>query len=119
VSSVAKEVAAMSEDEKRAIQMAALLEFEEAKTTLALLRAKADQWKHLQDKAAGLLLAMKRDSAHSISRADGLRAEIACNLAPYVAATKIEAILALDSELEAAIDRLEKAVTAKRSLGFE
>lgn len=108
----------MSEDEQRKIKGAVLLEVEEAKAALALLRAKAGHWYSAQEKLVHLLSRMKRDSAHLKSAAAEVRAEIDKNLDMYTNIMTIEAVLALDTELEKAVERLEKAEAAKKSLGF-
>ncbi|MGA3049477.1 MAG: hypothetical protein ABSD67_22805 [Terracidiphilus sp.] len=108
----------MSEDEKRAIQGQVLLEVEEAKASIALLRARAVHWRQLQEKVTHLLSRMTRESAHLESAAAEVRAEIEKDLTAFTAVTTIESVLSLDTELKNAVERLKKAETAKRSLGF-
>jgi hypothetical protein len=106
----------MSEDEKRAIKGAVLLELEEAKDALALLRAKAEQWYQAHQKVTHLLARMKRDSAQLESAARDARMEIASNSRTISIVMNLDSVLALDSELEAAVGRLQKAEDAKRQL---
>lgn len=108
----------MSEDEKRAIKGEVLLEVEEAKSALALLRARAEHWYNAHEKVTYLLARMKRDSAHMKSAAAEARSEIERNLDAYTKVMTIEAVLALDKELEKAVERLEKAEAGKKNLGF-
>jgi hypothetical protein len=108
----------MSESEKRAIMGAALLEVEDAKAALALLRAKAQNWCRLHEKVAHLLARAMRDDAHLESAARDSRVEILGNMPAIAAAMNLDSILALDLELENALQRLKKAETAKRELGF-
>ncbi len=108
----------MSEDEKRAIKGAVLLEVEEAKAALALLRAKAEQWYQAHEKVAKLLSRMRRDSAHLESAATEARMEIASNSSLIAAAMNLDSVLALDSELERALAHLKKAEEAKKQLFF-
>jgi hypothetical protein len=108
----------MSEDEKRAIRAAALLEFEEAKDDLALLRAKAEQWRKRVEKVQHLLTRMRRDDAGMERAAVETRMELAAHLPATVEAMNIEAVFALDGELQTAVQRLKKAEAAKKALGF-
>jgi hypothetical protein len=108
----------MSEDEKRAIQGVVLLEVEEAKSALALLRAKAEHWYKLQEKVCHFLARMKRDGMQQESAATETRMEIVSNLSSYEAATRVEFVLALDAEIEKAVVRLKKAEAAKKEIGF-
>jgi hypothetical protein len=61
---------------------------------------------------------MSRDSAHLKSAAAEARAKIESDLDTYTRVVTVEAVLALDTELEKAVERLEKAEAAKKSLGF-
>jgi hypothetical protein len=108
----------VSGEAKRAIQGAALLEVDEAKAALALLRARAQQWGGLHQKVTWLLARMTRESAHLEDGAKEVRAEIEDNIDSYVSVTKIEAVLSLDKELETAVERLKKAESVRKSLGF-
>lgn len=108
----------MSEKEKREIQGAALLEVEDAKADLALLRAKLQRWYLLQEKICHLLARGKRDGAHLESAAKEARADILKNLPAVTEVMNIDAVLSLDAEVEAAVERLKKAEAAKRDLGF-
>lgn len=106
---------AMETEEKRAIRAAALLEFEEAKADLALLRAKAAQHAALVHPVYRLLLRISNESTMS---ADSLRSDVLNRCSQIQSALDLEAILSLDAELKAAVDRLNQADTAKKSLGF-
>lgn len=108
----------MGNEEKRALQAAALLEFEDAKAELALLRTKAEQLRKVHEKVQLLLARMRRDDAQAERVALGARIEINSQPALFSAAMDLGSILALDSELQAAIERLRAAEEAKRSLGF-
>jgi hypothetical protein len=108
----------LSEDEKRAIKGEVLLEVEEAKAALALLRARAQHWMRLQEKVIHLLARMPRDSAHLKSAAVDARMEIEKDLDTYTKVMTMEAVLALDKELERAVERSEKAEVGKKNLGF-
>lgn len=106
----------MSEDEKRAIMGAVLLEVEEAKAALALLRAKAEQWSRLHEKVSHLLARMRRDGAQMESAAAETRKDILANREAITAVMDFNAVLALDAELDAAIARLKKAEAVKKDL---
>ena len=108
----------MSDDEKKAIKMAALYEFEDAKDALALIRAKAAQWQHLHEKVLHLLVRGRRDSAHLESAAKDAKAAVLAQLPAIKEVMDINAVLALDAELEAAVSRLKKAEQSKKELGF-
>lgn len=109
----------MSEEEKRAIRAASLLEYEEAKAALALLRVKADQWSALHERVTHLLARMRRDSAHLESAAASAGLAIRRDHAAVAAVMDLDAVLALDRELSDALERLKKADAAKRELGFQ
>ena len=108
----------MSEEEKRAIRGAALLEVEDAKSALAHLRAKAEHWRKLEEKIGYLLTRMRRDSAHLESAAAETRAEIEDNLDTLENFITVRAVLSLDTELKNAVERLKKAEAVKKDLGF-
>lgn len=108
----------MSGEEKRAIQGAALLEVEEAKAALALLRARAQHWRGLHEKVNWLLARMTREAAHLEEGAKEVRTEIENDIEAFKSVTGIEAILSLDKELETAVERFKKAEAVKKSLGF-
>lgn len=108
----------MSNDEKRAVQAAALLEFEEAKAALALLRAKGEQWRVLYEKVHHLLCRSRRDSAQLEAAAASARLDIESRRAEFAPVMDLDAVLALDAEIESAVFRLKKAAATKRELGF-
>lgn len=108
----------MSEDEKRAIRGAALLEAEDAKDELALLRAKSVQWCRAHSHVEQLLVKMGREDSNPMSDPAADRAAIEKNMFLYTDTMTIQAVLALDKELERAVTRLENAEAAKKSLGF-
>jgi hypothetical protein len=108
----------MGEDEKRAIRANALLEYEDAKAELALLTIKAAQWEKLHEKVHFLLARMRRDSAHLEAAATEILVEISNKRAALSEVMNLDAVLALDTELQKAVGRLKKAETAKKALGF-
>ena len=96
----------------------ALLEVEEAKHHLALLRAKARSWHKLHEKIGPFLLQMRRDSEYVQGLVGQTREDIRRNLDATREAMNIDAIFALDAELEAAALRLAKAEAQRERLGF-
>jgi hypothetical protein len=110
----------MSEEEKRQIRAMALLEAEDAKAALALLRSKADQWIASHDLVSKMLGHAKRRSATLIvdpeSKIERLNLESA---APsFGEAMNIQAIFALDDDLKTAALRLKSSEIRKKVLGF-
>jgi len=86
----------MSGEEKRAIKGAVLLEVEEAKEALALLRAKAEQWRRAHEKVSNLLVKMKRDDAYLESGAPEARQEIANHSGAIAAAMDLKRLIHTD-----------------------
>ena len=60
---------------------------------------------------------MRRDSAHLEESAETLRGEIIA-MAAATSVIGLDAMLSLDSELAAAVERLKRAEAAKKALGF-
>lgn len=110
----------MSEAERKQIEGMALLEVEEAKRALAILRAKADQWSGFHDQVSRMLGHAKRRSVTLLLDPDcKVERWNLENAAPtFGDAMNIGAILALDDELKAACERLKKAEETKKELGF-
>jgi hypothetical protein len=110
----------MSGEEQRNIKAMALLEAEEAKAELALLRAKADQWIAYHDLVSRMLGHAKRTPAVQVVDLDNQIERL--NLEQYAPsfgdAMNINAILALDDELKSALLRSKKADDRKKDLGF-
>ena len=106
----------MSEDDKKEIRGRTLLEVEDAKAELLLLRARAGQWCRAQNQVTQLLAGMGRENPQMCSVASAAKAAIARDLPLYNDTLTIAAIFALDTELEQAVIRLEKAEAEKRSL---
>ena len=96
--------------------MAVLLELEEAKEALALLRAKADQWHRALERVSTLLSRMKRDCLHGEATVAEARAAVMAERTALSSAVDLNAVLELDQSLEAATARLKKALAAKISL---
>ena len=110
----------MSNEEQRKVKAMALLEVEEAKAALAVLRAKANQWAASHDLASRMLSCAMRtpagqlvDPGNKTGRWDFEQAT-----SSFGDAMKVEAILALDDELNAAFVRLKRAEECKKDLGF-
>ena len=108
----------MSPEESREIKGRALLEYEEAKADLALLRAKADAWLRLFEQAVSFLTCAKRDSAATEEQAKKAMGEVIKEMPSLEAVVSIRAVLQLDGELAAAVARMRKAEAAKKDLGF-
>jgi hypothetical protein len=110
----------MSEEEKRQIRAMVLLEAEEAKAALALLRAKADQWIDAHDLVSKMLSHAKRELVTLVVDSDCKveRWNLENAVPSFGEAMKINAVLALDDELKAACIRLNNANARKRGLGF-
>jgi hypothetical protein len=108
----------MGEDEKRATRAAALLEYEEARAELALLRAKARQWHSLHSNLSFFLERMRRDEAVAKGVAENMRSKILKDREALAPALDLDAILALDQEITKTIARLDLATAEKKALGF-
>jgi len=97
-----------------------LLEAEEAKAALALLRAKADQWIASHELVVKMLSHAKRNPATFIvdpeCKAERLNLERAGS--SFGDAMNVSASLRLDDELKAAYLRAENANSRKKELGF-
>lgn len=109
----------MCEDEKRRLLGDALIEFEESRRELALLRTKADSWLRLQTKIIRFLEMMRRARPEDHFEAAELRIDILRNRASMESVATIDATLALDKDIEAALARFERAEKARKDLGFE
>lgn len=109
----------MSEEEQRRIRGEVLLEVEEARTHLALLRAKASSWYRAHEKVSHLLARMHRESAHFQAAATQALEAILRDRNTVAEVLNLDAILALDAELAAAVERLARAEARKRELGYQ
>lgn len=110
----------MSEEEKRQIKAMVLLEAEEAKAALAILRAKADQWINSHALVSKMLGHAKRELVTLVIDPDcKVERWNLENAAPsFGEAMNVNAVLALDAELKAAYIRLDNANARKKGLGF-
>ena len=97
-----------------------LLEAEEAKTALALLRAKADQWIRFHEIVAKTLGHAKRELATRVidPECKAEREALERMLPSFGDSMNAHSVLALDDELESALARLEKAEARKKEIGF-
>lgn len=109
----------MSEEEKRRIRAEALLEFEEAKAQLALLRAKAAGWQRLYAEVVSLLGVAAREFGHQETSAIQKRAEVERDAAALREVLGVDGVLALDTEIAGALARLKRAAQTKKDLGFD
>lgn len=105
----------MSNEEKRRIQADTLIEFEEAKADLAVLRAKAVQARAFVDLLSGFFQRMARENSYDEARSAELREKL---LSQRSKTLDSDAALALDGEIATALERLRRAEAAKSSLGF-
>ena len=110
----------MSEAEQKQIKAMALLEAEEAKAALALLRSKANRWIEAHDLTSKMLGHAKRDLATLVvdPECKMVRRDLEDAAPSFGGAMSIDAILALDDELKAADLRVKKAEAEKKALGF-
>ena len=109
----------MSEQEQRTIRAMALLEVEEARRDLALLQAKAGSWYRLHEKVSQLLSRIRRTELPLERAAAESRAAVLSNKEEIENVLDLDAILALDDALIAAVSRLNTAMQNKKSLGFD
>jgi hypothetical protein len=110
----------MSESEEKQIRAMALLEAEEAKAALALLRSKANRWIAFHDLVARALSLSKREPVTAIVDPDcqNIRRELENAIPSCGEAMNVSAIFALDDEMKAACLRVQKAEAEKKALGF-
>jgi len=110
----------MSEAEQKQIKAMVLLEAEEARASLALLRSKANQWIAAHNLASNMLAHAKRELVTLVIDPDCKveRWNLENAAPPFGEAMNVNAILALDDELKAAAVRLKKAEDDKKALGF-
>lgn len=108
----------MSESEKRQLRAMALLEVAEAQEHLALLRVKAERWSMLAQGVCHLLARSKRDGAAMEAAAAEQRSRVERDREETVAMLDLDAVLALDTELSDAVDRLKAAIKQRDSLGL-
>ena len=111
----------MSEAEQKQIRAMALLEVEEAKAALALLRSKANRWKAAHDLVSKVLSHAKRELATLVVEPDCKveRWNLENATPPFGEAMNVNAVLALDDELKAAYLRVKNAEAEKKALGFD
>ncbi len=97
-----------------------LLEAEEAKVSLALLRSKASQWVAAHELASKMLVHAKRELVTLLLDPDGssVRWELEKAAPSFGEAMSINAMLALDDELKTADLRVKKSEAEKKALGF-
>jgi len=110
----------MNDEEQRQIKAMVLLEAEEAKAALALLRAKADQWIALHELVSKMLGHAKRNLATLMLDPDCKTERLNLEKAApsFSKAMNIDAVLALDDDLKAAYTRVKNAEVRKMELGF-
>lgn len=110
----------MSDEEQRQIKAMVLLEAEEAKAALALLRSKADQWRASHELVSKMLALAKREPVTSVIDPDckTVRWDLENTAVSFGEAMNVNAVLALDDALKAAFARLENAKARKKELGF-
>jgi hypothetical protein len=110
----------MTQEERRNIRAMALLEVEDAKAELAILRVKAGQWMAAHERASKMLAAAMRNPATQLIDPGNKtgRWDFEQAIPSFGDAMKVEAILALDDELNAAFVRLKRAEECKKDLGF-
>lgn len=108
----------MGELAQRQTLAMALLEVEEATHHLALLQAKARNWHKLHEIIGPFLLQMRRDSEYVQGLVGQTREDIRSNLDAMREAMSIDAIFALDAELEAAALRVDEAEAQRKRLGL-
>lgn len=108
----------MSEEEKRALQGAILLELEEAKAAFALLRKRAELWAKQHEEIAFFLRGMAAEGDDSRRINYSRRSDIEKNLTLFSTVANLDAIFKLDVELQGAEERLRKAEASKREIGF-
>ena len=113
-------IGAMSEAEQKQIKAMALLEAEEAKAALALLRSKANRWIAAHELVSKMLGHSKRELATLVVDPDcKIERWNLENAAPsFGEAMNVNAVLALDDELKTAALRVKKAEDDKKALGF-
>lgn len=108
----------MGTDEIRAIKTNLLLEFEESKDELALLRAKANQLERLHLRLATFALRMQRDDAGDHDEAAELAGKLDTDRELIDDLLTVGVLLRLNDEIEAAVKRFGNAVRRKKELGF-
>jgi len=110
----------MSEAEKKQLKAMALLEAEEAKAALALLRSKANRWIEYHDLVSKMLSHAKRELVTLVIDPDCRteRRNVEDAISSFGEAMNIEAVLALDDELKIADLRVKRADAEKKALGF-
>jgi hypothetical protein len=108
----------MTEEEKLRIKSEVLIEFEDAKAELTLLQIKAANWNVYHQQVSLLLNVSNGDATGNFTSRGEIRATLERNSARVSASMDLNAVLALDSALEAAAQRLARAQAAKRDLHF-
>jgi hypothetical protein len=109
---------AMTQKEERDIKAMALLEREEARASLAVLRAKAERYRRLYGMATALIARAAREGAQMESLAREARQQIEQNASDLETILSMDALLQLDDELAEGAERLRVAVEQCRALGF-
>lgn len=109
----------MSGEEKRRIKADALLEHEEAKQELGMLRAKAAKWHRALQSISILLDHGARSDQYLKTKAIEARMALGADQAGIGSMVDPTAVLALDAEIEAAVVRVRKAEDAKKQAGFD
>ena len=108
----------MTAQDERNLKALALLECEEARQQLALLRAKADQMRKCYEEAARMLAIAKRDQAHREDAAAIARAALQERRHFLGTPFNLDDVFALDNELCAAAERLRDAQQRRKELGL-
>jgi hypothetical protein len=108
----------MTQKEERDIKAMALLEREEARASLAVLRAKAERYRRLYGMATALIARAAREGAQMESLAREARQQIEQNASDLETILSMDALLQLDDELAEGAERLRVAVEQCRALGF-
>lgn len=104
----------MSNEEKRKIRAAALLEVAEAQEHLALLEAKMAQWNSIHRKLANLS-GLAKGTRHCGTGELARQQLVECR-GELPTATDLDALFGLDREITEAIERLAHAETIKNSV---
>ena len=108
----------MGDEEKRAIRAAALLEYEDARENLALLRAKATHLISDLDRVRLFMVRMLRDVDARATAISDSRSEIVGIESRAKESLNLNALLALDETISDAFERMKTAQKIKSDLGF-